>query len=607
MKKIFKFLPIIFLMVLLPISCKAALDVPHIEKKPKKTASARSGTILVRVAMNDENFPSYRTVTPDDWTEAKKERLSYVIYHDYGTASPEQLSGYMSWNEIKGGYYLGLNKSGEYRLTMLAVDKTDTTKIALKSDVTTIRVPGISLLTFVLRPYRKDTALKGTVDITFKFLAPEAVIYATVDKAEVILQKVSAGAGSTPSTTSIPSGEMSYTGSGTDRIGTFRYSKDIPPGKYMLTATLYNNNDSVATTHELLIVDPANTSTKTILITREQNTTQADPYQPTNFRVQYKRPGDTDTTYNAVFSWKNNANDATGFTLEILDENEHPVQPQPSMNPSTLPANTTKVEVKLDLGKKYKARVRAKRGTQSSKWTDLKNPNTNDLIHLARITYNVDGGGGVSRPVYLIDDESDELTIKAKRISNLVYKGSIDGKVHYGYYTQTKEGFLLPGSAGLPCIYAKYNMPNVPTKPLIGWAGAAVIDGIGFRLKSDIYENINLQVKWEDLNGNINSTRKLCYIEGRGRDHVIITQANSTTLTVKPATVYGIDPTPSIKKVTWYVDGESTPSTTTTPTEASLSYSFTPTLDKTLWHVVAVVEFEGGGTSSDYCDVVVEK
>lgn len=602
MKKIFKFLPIIFLMLLLPISCKAALDVPHIEKKPKKTASARSGTILVRVAMNDENFPSYRTVTPDDWTEAKKERLSYVIYHDYGTASPEQLSGYMSWNEIKGGYYLGLNKSGEYRLTMLAVDKTDHTKIALKSDVTTIRVPGISLLTFVLRPYRKDTALKGTVDITFKFLAPEAVIYATVNKAEVILQKVSAGAGSTSFTTSIPSGEMSYTGSGTDRIGTFRYSNDIPQGEYMLTATLYNNNDSVATTHELLIVDPANTSTKTILITREQNTTQADPYQPTNFRVQYKRPGNTDTTYNAVFSWKNNANDATGFTLEILDENEHPVQSQPSMNPSTLLPNTTKVKVKLNLGETYKARVRAKRGTQSSKWTDFKNPNTNDLIHLARITYNVDGGGGVSRPVYLIDDESDELTIKAKRISNLVYKGSIDGKVHYGYYTQTKEGFLLPGSAGLPCIYAKYNMPNVPTKPLIGWAGAAVIDGIGFRLKSDIYENINLQVKWENLNDNINSTRKLCYIEGRGRDHVIITQANSTTLTVKPATVYGTDPTPSIKKVTWYVDGEPKLSTTTTP-----SYSFIPTLDKTLWHVVAVVEFEGGSTSSDYCDVVIEK
>lgn len=597
MKKIFKFLPIIFLMVLLPISCKAALDVPHIEKKPKKTASARSGTILVRVAMNDENFPSYRTVTPDDWTEAKKERLSYVIYHDYGTASPEQLSGYMSWNEIKGGYYLGLNKSGEYRLTMLAVDKTDTTKIALKSDVTTIRVPGISLLTFVLRPYRKDTALKGTVDITFKFLAPEAVIYATVDKAEVILQKVSAGAGSTPSTTSIPSGEMSYTGSGTDRIGTFRYSKDIPPGKYMLTATLYNNNDSVATTHELLIVDPANTSTKTILITREQNTTQADPYQPTNFRVQYQRPGDIDTTYNAVFSWKNNANDATGFTLEILDENEHPVQPQPSMNPSTLLPNTT--EVKLNLGETYKARVRAKRGTQSSKWTDFKNPNTNDLIHLARITYNVDGGGGGSQPVYLIDDESDELTIKAIRRRD----GSVDGGDHYGYYTQTKEGFLLPGSAGLPCIYAQASF----TKPLKGWAGAAVIDGIGFRLKSDVYENINLQVKWALINRNINSTRELCYIEGRGRDHVIITQANSTTLTVKPATVYGTDPTPSIKKVTWYVDGESTPSTTATPTEASLSYSFTPTLDKTLWHVVAVVEFKDGGSSSDYCDVVVEK
>lgn len=602
MKKFFKFLPIIFLLLLLPISCKAALDVPHIEKKPKKTESARSGTILVRVAMNDENFPSYRTVTPDDWTEAKKERLSYVIYHDYGTASPEQLSGYMSWNEIKGGYYLGLNKSGEYRLTMLAVDKTDTTKIALKSNVTTITVPRISLLTFVLRPYREGTALNGTVDITFKFLAPEAAIYATVDKAEVILQNVSAGAGSTPSKTSIPSGEMSYTGSGADRIGTFRYFKDIPPGEYMLTATLYNNNDSVAASHELLIVDPANTSTKTILITREQNTTQADPYQPTNFRVQYKRPGDTDTTYKAFFSWKNNANDATGFTLEIRDENGNTV-PQSSMNPSTLLPNTT--EVKLNLEKKYKARVRAERGTQSSKWTDFKNPNTNDLIHLARITYNVDGGGGGSQPVYLIDDESDELTIKAKKRRP---NGSIEGGEHYGYYTQTKDGFLLPGSAGLPCIYTQAAF----TKTLIGWGvrlgvTSPVIGGTGFRLNSNVYENINLQVKWTGINSNINSTRKLCYIEGRGRDHVIITQANSTTLKVKPATVYGTDPTPSIEKVTWYVDGESNLSTTTTPTEASLSYSFIPTLDKTLWHVVAVVEFEGGGTGSDYCDVVVEK
>lgn len=109
-KKIFG-LSTIVLMLLGLAACKAALAVPTLGNKPRKLAP---GHVLVQIGFNE--FPTYRTVYPDEWVEdddyvdgqnQKRSSLTYTLHK--GTIDGAILgTSDLSWGDIKKGYFIDL-------------------------------------------------------------------------------------------------------------------------------------------------------------------------------------------------------------------------------------------------------------------------------------------------------------------------------------------------------------------------------------------------------------------------------------------------------------------------------------------------------------------
>lgn len=600
MKKTFRVASIILLVTSLFVACKAALGIPTLGNKPKVLKPEQ---VLVKVDVKDDSFPHYRTIVPGEWDDTKKGTLKYTIHVNDKNGDVFKGVENIEWDKLKKDYYVDV-EDGEY--TLVLVGKDDSGKIALLSEPTKITVPGASMLNFVLRPYRKDgteanAASKGKVNIKFIFFDPEENGYTNVNNVKIRLD-VSNTAGNVGGLINPENltPQVYNNTSGTSRLMYVDYNKDdVTPGVYEFVAELYKGDDVYATARDLVIVDPANTSEKTIKIDYDLKT---KPLAPSNLSVKYERPGDTDSTYKVNFSWQDNSYNEDSFVLEILDEKGATLPTQPTIKPSPIKANVTEVSVEgLELSKKYKAKIKAVNTASESDFVEFENHATQNLIHMARITYELDYGSVIANP-------NDVLTIKADDTKT-------PPEMAIGYYTQTIDGFMLPGEAGLPGIFRPFDTNGSKDTLYIfkGWYddnGHGTGDAPIQKIEAKEYAGLKLTAKWETRQGtNITfpTYNDKCYIEGSNM--FIDAKVNTSTVLVAkviPEKDY------TIAEAKWFVDGVpatgiSSEDTQASPQTSTLTETFSATGFK---HVHVLIKLTNGKSAdkwvSAYCYVRVQ-
>lgn len=610
MKRFFKAMGFIFLIFGFT-ACKAAVGTPTLGNKPKVL---KPGEFLVKVEVTDGDFPSYRSVLPESWDETKKNTLTYSICrwdggqpNNIGTAIPGRDN--MTWTVVKSNCYIDL-PDGTHNLIMVAKKGSD---IALISEKTTVSVPGANVIPFILRPFRKNAAestaaSKGSVDIEFIFLDPTASGYTNIDKVTIELTP-NATAGNIG--TAIPLEEV--TSSLTDVSGTtglhrlrkFEYQKtdSVIPGVYDFEVKLYKGSELFATATDLVIVDPANTSSKTIKIDYALNT---KPKAPGNFHVNYERPADSATDYTVEFTWQDNSYNEDHFEITICDESGTPLTPQPAMTPAVISANTTAAKTTLNLETKYKAKIKAVNKFGSSEEVDFTDSKTDNLIHLARITYSISASGKV------VSNPNDEAhTIK-----------EVSSGTAIGYYTQYAANIpvMLPGEAGLPYVFRPFDSGTPPVQDTLytlkGWNGAGVKlvspATEGFELEDTAYGNLTVTAVWEARLGsgiNFPTYNDYCYIEGQNN---YIKAAVSTPITIVAKVIPESGYTIANSK--WFIDNTppgtaGTDNPSGTPQTSTYTETFTTAGFK---HVMVIIKLTNPDPSkqdkwvSAYCHVKVE-
>lgn len=568
-KKIFG-LSTIVLMLLGLAACKAALAVPTLGNKPRKLAP---GEVFVTVELNDDTFPTYRAIVPERWDSTHKEELRFSLHE--GSITGTVVAGFenKTWSDIKNGYVINI-PAGNH--SFFLVGKKDG-KMALKSEEVIITTPGAQVLKFKLLPCRddkteSDAAAKGSVDITFVFLNPAKPSsggtypdYKPVDKVNIDFKVYDAMGQATnaPGQTineKIPPEVHSDAGTPA-QVSKIRFAKsNVKPGIYLFEAQLMKGTEKFGPpASSLVIVDPANITKAYINIDYELGTV---PLAPSDLAVIYNRPlndEDATTAYTATFVWQDNSLNETGFILEITE------------NGSTTPiikaidSNLETVDVTLTLEKKYTATIRATNGFGDSKKVPFKDPATGDLIHLARIRYDLDGGTVIPNP-------DPAATTQIKPLAST-------GNKAVGYYTQVKDGFMLPGSGKLPYLYKKLIDTNNGTEKIFelkGWTGAQVDlpppATEGTKLKADCYANLaDLKAIWQPLEPMISQLPTYpdsCRIEGQNM--IIKTKpTEDKTLTANVYTEgYEID------TVTWLVNGTAVTGGASSGTQATLTQKF---------------------------------
>lgn len=605
-KKIFG-LSTIVLMLLGLAACKAAVGVPTLGNKAKVL---KPGEVLVRVSIADENFPSYRAIYPESWTEMKKAELSYWIYRE--SVDPnKKYAGPLEWSALKKDYYLEL-ADGTHNYIMVGRKGGDEgDPIALISEKTTITIPGANLLDFVLRPYRitQDEATKapkGGVNISVRFLNPEAIGYTPIDRIAVTLE-VRGSVGTKVDKTLIDNTAITTVSgtSGINRLQEFKYTAGditsspyiVTPGVYNLKVELYKGestttdptslkpNNLFATIEDIVVVDPANISRKTII---QDEPLDVPPIAPANLAVTYKRPDNaaTTSTYQADFTWQDKSYNEENFVLTIESSDHGAITPVTPTDLTKIPAGTETATVTLELGKKYTAKIKAVNKFGDSTETRFIDANTGDLIHLARIKYTLNSGVVIENP------NDDAHTIKATSGNNAI-----------GYYTQqiAAQPVLLPGMFHLPIVYRPANTSAAPYTNYIltGWKK----DGIGSPMTtvpSTEYGELAFTADWAaDISASATfpTYNDYCFIEGQNNWITVDGAPKLLEITAKVNPQAGY----KIAEAKWYIDGIEETSGTSMDTAASPQ---TTTLKKDVtagWgvhHVWVVIRLENKDAST---------
>lgn len=567
MKKKILGLSTLVLMLLGLAACKAALAVPTLGNKPRVL---KPGEVLIHVTVADDNFPAYRTITPAAWDDTRKATLRFFIYQNYvdPTNRGDLLAGInadgLEWKDIKDGYHTVLESSADpLKLTMLAID-AGTKEFALISYETSVTVPGSELINFVLRPYRdtkaeSDAAKKGKVSITFKFTDLEKSVD-PLEKVEVKLVPYPSGStiGDTYSET------LAISGAGTNEVFSITYDAEVKPGVYEFTAELLRESGkSAGKASSLVIVDPANESKDTLQIVRDLNT---KPNAPKNLQVQYARPGNNADTYEATFTWQDESYNEDEFVLTFYEKDgTTKYNPQPTVTtdpPATashmIDRNVHKATATLKLGEQYKVSVKAKNEIGSSKEVYLSDLKTGGIVHLARITYKLNGGkvlnaAETTNPYYIDDSDPAKPTI--------------------GYYTGFKADtpVMLPAEVlstetGIPAsVYHPFKSTGVTggidkLYTFKGWKGTAVQPASGtagdpgFQLTDgQTGHDIAVEAIWEEhdpLSITFPAYDEYCYIEGQNK---ILDAKKDTPCSIKAHVIY--ESGYAVAETKWYADG----------------------------------------------------
>lgn len=401
-----------------------------------------------KVTLVIDNHHTSRTILPDDWTDEKKEELSYHLVATNLMYTDEVVDKDYTWgNFTDGKLVLELAASRwSFELTASKAGK----KILSGFTVADLR-NGEQTIPFDLKPVGTEN---GSVDVTLTYTKP-ATNPDIVEKVTVGLYNNIADAEAQAVVVDNPA-TINNAGTNTPNV---KLTKDVAPGKYYYIARFYNEMDVLLMPYiEEVYVDPGNTSTKEITLGDVIN---VPPAAPSELDVTYI--ANTLGTATIEFSWRDNAINETGFVLEvteytdpttpagdpvIYDENtvlrNHPEYIDGNLiaRPDTVKPTFT---INIKTGTLYKAKIKAVNEFGESEYCDYENADSEDFINLAVIAMHLNGGT-VKVPVPE-SPESAEFTgdVFYGPAKNPV-PGNYADKTIYSYTYSISRTYVLPKS-----------------------------------------------------------------------------------------------------------------------------------------------------------------
>ena len=360
-----------------------------------------------KVTLVIDNHHTSRTILPDDWTDEKKEELSYHLVATNLMYTDEVIEKDYTWDNFTDGKLVLELAASRWSFELTA--SKGAAVIMSGFTVADLRT-GEQTILFDLKPVGTE---EGTVDVTLTYTKP-ATNPDIVAKVTVGLYNNIADTEAQAVKIDNPA-SINNEGSNTPNV---KFTKDVAPGKYYYIARFYNANDVLLMPYiEEVYVDPGNTSTKEITLGDVIN---VPPEAPTELDVTYL--SNTLGTATIEFSWRDNAINETGFVLEvteytdpttpagdpvIYDENtvlrDHPEYIDGNLiaRPDTVKPTFT---INIKTGTLYKAKIKAVNEFGESEYCDYENADSEDFINLAVISMHLNGGT-VKTP-----ELADELT-----------------------------------------------------------------------------------------------------------------------------------------------------------------------------------------------------
>ncbi len=485
--------PVMFMIVLCLllglVACKDSVRTPILGHKPRVL---KEGEIPIKVTIDDKNFPSYRTMYPSDWDNTKKSTLKFKLTGKTAdaVATPIAERSY-EWSALKAeGTASVVLDEGSYKLIMTAYDASN--KVVLKSDETTAEIGSVSYIDFVMKPYRDTQAhatdsntAKGSVEIKVKYHNPKEYI-TTANATLTPYDYDGTGAiGSALDNAGLGGGAATNEGTEENIVTKRTYtSTSVVPGVYMFKVELSSDIGLVSTISDIVVVDSGNTTRGAITCPVDLRT---PPMAPANFKVEYIRPADADTNYKVKFTWEDKSVNEDKFVIDIINDAGTSIFGGTAKEVASNTEEYTLEDAnKLDLTKKYTAKITAKNNYGDSDIVRYINPRSGDFIHLARITYDLKGGTFIAHP--------DNSLLGAEETGGAVPKKII------AYYTSAKTGyeFGLMNDAKLPLIY-KVTSGADPKKSMKfkGWYEATAPTSFLQSIPADETKSYTLNAKWE--------------------------------------------------------------------------------------------------------------
>ena len=360
-----------------------------------------------KVTLVIDNHHTSRTILPDDWTDEKKEELSYHLVATNLMYTDEVITKDYVWADFTDGKLVLELAASRWSFELTASKNGEV--IMSGFTVADLR-NGEQTIIFDLKPVGTEN---GTVDVTLTYTKPatnpDIVAKVTVGiYNDIADSEAEAVVVDNPAT-------INAAGTNTPNV---KLTKDVAPGKYYYIARFYNANDVLLMPYiEEVFVDPGNTSTKEITLGDVIN---VPPAAPSELDVTYL--SNTLGTATIQFSWRDNAINETGFVLEVTeytdpvtpagapvvyDENtvlrEHPEYIDGNLiaRPDTVKPTFT---INIKTGTLYKATIKAVNEFGESEYCDYLNSDSEDFINLAVISMHLNGGT-VKTP-----ELADELT-----------------------------------------------------------------------------------------------------------------------------------------------------------------------------------------------------
>lgn len=385
MKKTLLFIALSLAILFLFVSCENAAGNGYIPNALGNT----------KVTLVIDNHHTSRTILPDDWTDEKKEELSYHLVATNLMYTDEVVEKDYTWGDFTDGKLVLELAASRWSFELTA---SKAGKIILSGFTVADLRNGEQTIPFDLKPVGTEN---GSVDVTLTYTKP-ATNPDIVAKVTIGLYKNIADAEAQAVVVDNPA-TINNAGTNTPNV---KLTKDVAPGKYYYIARFYNAMDVLLMPYiEEVYVDPGNTSTKEITLGDVIN---VPPAAPSELDVTYI--ANTLGTATIEFSWRDNAINETGFVLEvteytdpttpagdpvIYDENtvlrEHPEYIDGNLiaRPDTVKPTFT---INIKTGTLYKAKIKAVNEFGESEYCDYENADSEDFINLAVIAMHLNGG-----------------------------------------------------------------------------------------------------------------------------------------------------------------------------------------------------------------------
>ncbi|MBE6347532.1 MAG: hypothetical protein E7064_01145 [Spirochaetaceae bacterium] len=385
MKKTLLFIALSLAILFLFVSCENAAGNGYIPNALGNT----------KVTLVIDNHHTSRTILPDDWTDEKKEELSYHLVATNLMYTDEVVEKDYTWGDFNEGKLVLELAASRWSFELTA---SKAGKIILSGFTVADLRNGEQAIPFDLKPVGTE---KGSVDVTLTYTKPadypEIVDHITVG----LYNKESDFEGDTE----IVDNPATIQNAGTDTPHVL-FDKSVAPGKYYYIARFYNAENTLLMPYiEEVYVDPGNTSTKKIVLGDVINT---PPKAPTEFEVTYL--SNTLGTVQVEFKWRDNAINETGFVLEvqeysdpttpvgdpvIYDENSKFDDIDEYIDGNLIAradSSAPTFSINLKTGTLYKAKIKAVNEFGESEYCDYENADSEDFINLAVIAMHLNGG-----------------------------------------------------------------------------------------------------------------------------------------------------------------------------------------------------------------------